>query len=174
MTHIDTVLVQFYKDQPVSHCSTLWIRNPFPSITGISPGQKIHLLKQTWCDLGLSVPCFSPQTRSASPASQTCSVGLKPSSAVLLVLIVKFMYIHVYNTASFSADTVINTTNHMQTYSGRKRGSKKPSEKADFCMSLNCRWRLCQVLFYKCKQWFVADLVHFIRFEIFQTEQQLW
>lgn len=167
MTHIDTVLEQFYKDQSVSRCSTLWIRNPFPSITGVSPGQKIHLLKQTWCDLGLSVPCFSPQTRSASP-------GLNPPSAVLLGLIVKFMYIHVYNTASFSADTVINTTNHMQAYSGRKRDSKKSSEKADFSMSLNCRWRLCQVLFYKCKQWFVVDSVHLIRFEIFRTEQQLW
>lgn len=50
----------------------------------------------------------------------------------VLLLLLKFMYIHVYNTGSFSADTVINTTNHMQTYSGRKEDSKKASGKCTF------------------------------------------
>lgn len=38
-----------------------------------------------------------------------------------LFLPTKVMYIHVYNTVSFSADTVINSTYHMQTEPGRKK-----------------------------------------------------
>lgn len=61
--------------------------------------------------------------------SDQVGLRLPPVAAeqVLFLHLLKFMYIHVYNTGSFSADTVINTTNHMQTYSGRKEDSKKAS-----------------------------------------------
>lgn len=40
---------------------------------------------------------------------------------LFLFHLTKIMYIHVYDTGSFSADTGINSTYHMQTEPGRKK-----------------------------------------------------
>lgn len=93
-------------------------------------------LNQIWCALTpliciFYVPCFASSSSSSS-RSQTRSVSVgvknqsfhsccklsrtscplrsKVSTRIVVFHITMVMYIHVYNTVSFSADTVINTT----------------------------------------------------------------
>lgn len=47
--------------------------------------------------------------------------GCREEKTLFLFHLTKIMYIHVYNTGSFSADTRINSTYHMQTEPGRKK-----------------------------------------------------
>lgn len=82
-----------------------------------------------------SSPSLSVRRGKKLPAAEQ-----KPVLAFLF-LPTKVMYIHVYNTVSFSADTVINSTYHMQTEPGRKKTDLAREFKGPylhFCMFINC------------------------------------
>lgn len=133
-------------------------------------GRTIQLPKQIRCDTCSNVPCFSCQTRSASPAGLTRPFGPSRTQSscckqVLFVLLLTFMYIHVYNTGSFSADTGINTTNHMQTYSRKKEDSKKAPGKCTFLQLKIMSTNTDKVLFFKIKQRFLANLFRLVRLD---------
>lgn len=89
-------------------------------------------------------------------------VGLR--RPVLVLLLLNSMYIHVYNTASFSADTGINTTNHMQMDSGRKEDSKRVSGKCTFLQVEVTSTNPEKVLFFKHKQCFLTNLFRIFPF----------
>lgn len=154
LTHIDTVLIQFYKD----YCSLslLYIMNKkffFLHKNGPSPlyrytehrapptgtvESSIFNLIWTRSD-GLNLYVFKRPWLTRSKHTRSGSSGVKKQLLLLgavrkklpaaeqkpvlsfLFLPTKVMYIHVYNTVSFSANTVINSTYHMQTEPGRKK-----------------------------------------------------
>lgn len=155
LTHIDTVLIQFYKD----YCSLslLYIMNKkffFLHKNGPSPlyrytehrapptgTEESSIFNLIWTRSdGLNLYFFlNVPGWPAVVTPDLVPVELKSSSSLsvqrrkklpaaeqkpvltFLFLPTKVMYIHVYNTVSFSADTVINSTYHMQTEPGRKK-----------------------------------------------------
>lgn len=109
------------------------------------------------------VPCFassssSSQTRSVSVGVKnqsfhsccklsrtSCPLRSKVSTRIVVFHITMVMYIHVYNTVSFSADTVINTTCKpiVESRPGQKKTDLNRTFKGTylcFCMLLSCTY----------------------------------